>query len=452
METEQVRPPLFTNKALVNLTIPIIIDALLSLMAGLVDSAMVSSVGEAAVGAVSLVDAINILFTTIISAIAVGGSVVTAQYIGSRNYERACASARQLLYAAFAISMGLMLVLLCLNKSLLRAIYGGIAEDVFTHAHTYFFYTLLGYPFFALGCSSTAVLRSMGKNRSATIITVSANLVNVLGNAVLIYGYQLGVAGAAIATTICRVVFAVLGLILAHNKELPAHFEHILKFRFEMDVMRRVLRIGIANGLENGLFHIGKLLIASLISSFGTIYIAANSVASSIGNIGWTIINSFGTVSLTVIGQCIGAGMPNQAKIYSKKLLTVATIGVFVLFGAIFLLRNQLVCLFDFGPEALEAAAYYTGVVAICSMVSFYSFAFLPLSFFRAAGDIRYAMTISIVSMFAFRVALCYLLNYLFPELGLMCMYIGMWVDWIFRAILNVFHYRSGKWLKKSLI
>lgn len=452
METMQVRPPLFTNKALVNLTIPVIIDALLAIMAGIVDSAMVSSAGEAAVSAVSLVDSINVLFISFISAIAIGGSVVTSQYTGSRNFEKARTSARQLLYAAFTIALTLMVILLCLRKPLLRAVYGQIAQDVFTNANTYFFYTLLGYPFFALGCSSTAVLRSMGKTRSATVITVSTNLFNVFGNAVLIYGFGMGVAGAAISTTCCRILYAALGLILAHSKQLPAHFEYLLKFRFDMDVMRRVLRIGITNGLENSLFQIGKILISSLVSSFGTIYIAANSVAFSICNIGWTIIGAFGTVSLTVVGQCIGAGLPDQAKAYSKKLITVATICVYVLFSAVFLLRDQLVRLFDFGPEALEVAAYYTGVGAICALTCFYSFSFLPMSIFRAAGDIRYAMTVSVASMFAFRVAACYLLNYLFPNLGLMCVYLGMWADWVFRSILNFFHYRSGKWLKKSLI
>lgn len=452
METAQVRPPLFTNKALVNLTIPVIIESLLAIMAGIVDSAMVSTVGEAAVSGIALVDSINVLFISFISAIAIGGAVVTSQYIGSRNYAKARSSARQLLYAAFTISTVLMIALLCLRKPLLRLIYGNLDADVFTNADTYFFYTLLGYPFFALGCSSTAVLRSMGKTRSATVITVSTNLFNVFGNAVLIYGFHLGVAGAAISTTCCRILFAILGQIFAHNKELPAYFEHVLKFQLDWDVMSRVLRIGVTNGLENSLFQIGKILISSLVSSFGTVYIAANSVAFSINNIGWSIVASFGTVLLTVVGQCIGAGEPEQAKAYSRKFFAVATLCVYVLFGGVFLLRHQLVKLYDFGPETMEVAAYYTGFCALLPMLSFYAFSFLPMSVFRAAGDIRYAMTVSVVSMFAFRVASCYLLNFLFPNLGLMCVFIGMWADWVFRSILNFFHYRSGKWLKKSLI
>lgn len=452
MDAPATRSPLFSNKALVSLTIPIIIDALLAIIAGMVDSAMVSSAGEAAVSAVSLVDAINILFISICSSLAIGGSVVTAQYIGSRNYDKAKISANQLLYAATFVATALMVVMLCFHGPLLRLIYGSIEADVYENAKIYFFITLLGYPFSAIGNSATAVLRSMGQNRQAVIITIAFNVINVIGNTILIYGFHLGVAGAAISTTFSRLVFAFLGTILAHRKTLPAHFQDILRFRLDLDVMRRVLRIGLANGMEGGLFYVGKILISSLVSSFGTVAIAANSVSFTINNIGWTIVGGFGTVMLTVVGQCIGAGEPGQAKAYIKKLLTAATAAMVILFSSVFLLRHQLVRLFDFGPETLEISAYYTGIGALCSIFSLYSFSFVPMSAFRAAGDIRYAMILSIISMFAFRVGLCFLLNTLFPSMGLLCVFAGMWVDWIFRSVTNILRYRSGKWLHEKLV
>lgn len=443
---------MFSNRALVSLAVPVILDALLAIVAGMVDSAMVSSAGEAAVSAVSLVDAVNLLFLMIVAAISVGGSVITAQYIGRQNYEKASTSANQLLYASTAMAVVCMLLLIGLREHMLTWIYGGIEADVFENASTYFFYTLLGYPFFAIGSSSGAVLRAMGKNRQSVMITVLANLLNVAGNATLIYGFGLGVAGAAISTSFSRVVWAVLGLILTHRKELPAHFEKLLRFKLDFDVMRRVLQVGLTNGLENGMFHIGKVLISSLISSFSTVAIAAYSVSSTLNNIGWTIVGAFGTVLLTVVGQCVGAKEYEQARMYTKKMLGIATICMFLIFGSVFLLRNQLVMLFDFAPETLEACAYYTGVSALFSLVSIYSLSFVPTSAFRAAGDLRYAVTLSISSMFAFRVFLCYILNAIFPQLGLMCVYIGMGVDWLFRSVLNFIHFCRGKWLHKQLI
>lgn len=452
MDAIENRKPLFSNRALVGLTIPIVLDALLAIAAGMVDSAMVSSAGEAAVSAVSLVDSLNMLFISAFSAIAIGGSVVTAQYVGSRNYAKASVSANQLLYAATAVATFFMAVMLVFREPVIRLIYGQIEADVFQNASIYFFYTLLGYPFFAMGASATAVLRAMGKNRQAVTITIAYNVLNVIGNAILIYGFHLGVAGAAISTSVSRVVYAVLGLYLAHSRKLPARFDKLLRFRLDMDVMRQVLRIGLTNGLESGMFQVGKILIASLVSSFGTVAIAANSVSNTINNIGWTITNSFGTVALTVVGQCVGAHEIEQAKAYTKKLLAAATAVMLLIFGSIFLLRSQLVRLFDFEPETLEVCAYYTGILALCAIFSLYSFAFMPMSAFRAAGDIRYAVSASVVCMFAFRVALCYVLNAIFPGIGLMCVYIGMFTDFIFRTILNCCRFRSGKWLKNSVI
>ncbi len=452
MDAIQKRGPLFTNRALVGLTVPIVLDALLAIVAGMVDSAMVSSAGEAAVSAVSLVDSLNLLFITVFAAIAIGGSVVTAQYVGSRNYKGASTSANQLFYAATAVATFLAVVMLPLREPILRWIYGSIEADVFENASIYSFYTLLGFPFFGMGASSTAVLRSMGKNRQAVTVTIAYNVLNVIGNATLIYGFHMGVAGAAISTSVSRVIYAGIGLYLAHSKKLPARFTRLLAFRLDWGIMRRVLRLGLTQGLENGMFHIGKILIASLVSSFGTVAIAANSVSNTINNIGWTIVGAFGTVLLTVVGQCIGAGEPEQAKAYVKKMLKAATVASFLLFGTVFLLRGSLVRLFDFGPETLETCAYYTGASALFAIVAFYSFSFVPVSAFRAAGDIRYAMTLSITSMFAFRVALCYVLNAIFPSLGLMCVYLGMFVDWAFRSVLNARRFRSGKWLHKKLV
>ena len=197
---------------------------------------------------------------------------------------------------------------------------------------------------------------------------------------------------------------------------------------------------------------LNRILLTSLISSLGTIAIAANSVANTINNIGWTIVGSLGMVLLPVVGQCIGAGEPEQAKRNMKKLLTVGTVLMLVLFTMIFFLRNQLVLLFDFGEEALETSAYYTGVMALSSIFSLYSFAFVPIHAFRAAGDIRYTSTLSLSSMFVFRVLSSYLLYLYFPHLGLMCVCIGQWADWFFRSVMNLIHYSRGKWLKKCLV
>ena len=442
---------MFSNRALVSLSVPIVIDAVLAIFTGMVDTAMVSSAGEAAVGAISLMDQLFLLLVTIFSAIAAGGVVITAQYIGSGDLKKARTSANQLLYASTAIALFILLAAVGFIPQIIRLVYGNLETAVFENAKDYFFYVLLGMPFLAMANACTALLRTMQRSKLAMLLALGANVINIIGNAVLIYGFKMGAAGAAIATTFSRIVWCAVTMYFMHKKSLPVYFENLLKFRLDFDVMGRVMKIGTANGLESGLFQVGKLLVASLISSFGTLAIAANSVANTLCNIGWTIVGSFSTVLLTVVGQCIGANEQEQARYYTKKILILGHILVFTLFGSVFLLRHQLVRMFDFGPEALELAAYYTGAGAFLTMCAFYGSAFLPVAAFRSAGDVRYAVVMAVSTMFIFRVGLSYLLNAV-TDLGLMCVWFGMFADWCCRTVLNTIRFRSGKWLHKKLI
>ena len=215
--------------------------------------------------------------------------------------------------------------------------------------------------------------------------------------------------------------------------------------------MKRVLNIGLSNGMENGLFQLGKLLISSLISTFGTVYIAAYSVTFTICGIGWTIVSSLGTLLLTVVGQCMGAGEKEQAVMYTKKIIRISSILIYLLFGTIFLLRNQLVRVYSFTPETLETCAYFVGVAAACTMLCPYAYAFQPVYSFRAAGDIKYAVLMAVSTMFIFRVGLGYLLGG-WLGIGLLGVWIGMWADWTCRSILNFVRLRNGKWLTKKVI
>lgn len=291
----------------------------------------------------------------------------------------------------------------------------------------------------------------MAKNRQAVTITITANALNVVGNAILIYGFKMGVAGAAIATTFSRVIWCVWGMIAIRSKKLPTQLEKVFPIRIDKDIMKRVLKVGTTNGFENALFYVGRLLVSTLIASLGTVYIAAYSLASSLNNFGWTMIAAYSTTAMTVVGQCIGAGEKGQAKQNAKKLLFAATITMVVCFGLVALFSNQLVGLYDLKPEELEVAAYYTRFAALLTIFTGYSMSFAPMGAFRAAGDIRYPVVVTTSTMFIFRVGLSYLLCYGFG-LGLESVWLGMAADWICRTILNSIHFVRGKWLDKKLI
>ena len=445
------KPLMFTNRALASLALPIAFEALLSIMAGLVDSAMVSSVGEAAVSAVSLIDSINLLLIGFFAALASGGTVVVSQHIGSGDRNSAKNAIKQVLYATTFFALVITLIVLPFISNIIGWIYPSLEPIVFEYSKSYFFITVIGYVPCAIGLAASSLLRAQGKARAAFIQGTIVNLLNVVGNAVFIYGFHMGVAGAALSTTIVRFLYAIIGLVMLRSKSLEIPLENMLQYRPDFKILKKIFLIGGANGLETSLFYVGKLILSSLIASFGTIATAAYAVSFNIFNVAANTICSLGTTLLTVVGQCIGADEKEQARYYTKKLTNVAFVLVMLFYGIIFFFRNQLVLLFGFSEEALREAAYFTGFGALVSIFSIYSHSFVPMSAFRAAGDVKYPLVVSLSSMFVFRIGLAFILAKGFG-MKLESVWLGMWADWIFRAVLNMIHMKRGKWLNKKVV
>ena len=203
---------LFTNRMLRNLLIPIILEQLLAALMGTVDTMMVSNVGSAAISAVSLVDSINVLVIQAFSALAAGGAIVCSQYMGQGNKEMANKAARQVLFIIAAISLGVTSVCLIFRVPLLRFIFGQLEESVMSASKTYFLYTAASFPFIALYNAGASIFRAQENTKGPMTISVISNVMNIVGNAVLIWGFDLGVAGAAISTLVSRIFCAVVVL------------------------------------------------------------------------------------------------------------------------------------------------------------------------------------------------------------------------------------------------
>lgn len=445
------RKPMFSNRDLVKLTIPLIFNSLLAIVTNVVDSVMVSSAGEAAVSGVSLVGNVTMVFIMLITAATSGGIVVTSQYVGKGDEALANESAKQFIYLATAAGLFISVILFFFRAPILKLVYRSVEQDVFNACLDYLFWLSMSYPFFAIGSGCAAILRAVGKNTLSVTLSIGSNVLNIIGNAIFIYVFDMGAAGAALSTTLSRVIWAAGSVILLHNKNLKVHFEKILRYKPDWSVIKKIVIIGGTSGLASALFYIGKLLISTLTATFPTAEIAAFSVSNSICNFGWTGIDAFGMTLVPIVGQCMGAGKPDQARMYTKKMSNAALVVMVILFGLIFLLRDCLVCMFDFEAETLALAAKNTAYGALFTIFSLYSWAFTPINGFRAAGDVKYALYVSIITMFVFRVGLAFLLGSYF-KMGLLGLWIGMWADWFSRAILNYVHFKRGKWLTKKVV
>ena len=411
---------MFSKQALRRLILPLIIEQFLAVMVGMADIMMVSSAGEAAVSSVALVDLINVLIINIFAALATGGAVVCAQSIGAQNLERANRAANQLLYIVTAAALGIMVLVLFCKAGLLGLLFGQVEPEVMEGAVTYFVISALSYPFIAVYNGCAALLRAMGNSKASMCVSAYMNGQNIAGNAVFVFVF--------------------------HRRRNPVRVSGLLRFRFEPAVMAQILRIGVPNGLENSFFQLGRVLLVSLISTFGTAQTAANAVANNIDNFGVIPGQALGLALITVVGQCVGAGDWDQVRSYTKRLVKLTYLCTWGLNAALLLGLPLILRLYSLTPETQWYAAVLIFIHNGCAML-FWPLAFTMPNALRAAGDVRVPMVISITSMLVVRVGGSYLLGLHFG-LGAIGVWLAMVGDWVVRLICFVLRARKKLWLE----
>ena len=441
----------WNNRTLLRLMWPLVIEQLLAVSIGMADTVMVSVVGESAVSGVSLVDAINVLIITLFVALATGGAVVTSQYIGRDELDNASQAAQQLMYVVSAMALAVMAVVLLLQRPLLGMIYGGLPADVLANAQTYLWLSALSYPFIAVYNAGASIFRSMGNSKASMMVAFLVNVLNIGGNALLIFGFDMGVAGAAISTLVSRAVAAVIMVVLLMDHTArPIFLVRLFPFKTSFPMIRRILTIGVPNGLENSVFQIGKIMVARIVSSFGTSAIAANAITVSICSFAYLPGQAFGMAMLTVVGQCVGAGDFTSARRNTKKLMGAAWGIMALLCVCILLFRVPLLSMFNLTPAAIEIASHCLLAWCIISAVLWVSSFALPNAL-RAAGDARYTMVVSLISMWLFRIGTALLLSYTFG-FGVLGVWLAMGTDFVFRSICFSQRWIRGVWRNKSVI
>jgi len=367
-----------------------------------------------------------------------------------RAEENASRSAAQL-YSVLGIStVAVGVVCMLLSRPILRMVFGSIDEDVMRFAQQYFLISAVSYPFIGLYNGGAALFRAQGNSRISMLASLVMNVINIAGNALLIYGFGMGVIGAALATLIGRVFAAVF--ILWQNQDLhnPLRVQRFADLRPRRRPIMQILSIGIPSGLENGMFQIGKLCVSSLTSTLGTSAIAANAVANSVSTLANIPGNTMSLAMIPVIGQCLGAGEKKQAQRYSVTLLGIAITGLTVTNAALFFLMPEVVTWFNLSAEA---SAMCTHVVHWFNLFSifFWATSFTLPNALRAGGDAKFTMSVSIVSMWLFRVILSYIFVLQF-HLGLTGVWFGMFIDWICRSLCFLVRFARGKWMEHKVI
>jgi len=460
LETAQAKEPIFTRQQLIRLMVPLVIEQFLMMTVGMADTMMVTAAGEAVVSGVSLVDNINILIINIFSALSTGGAVVVSQYLGHQDPEKARSAAKQLLYVAIMAAVILMSAALLFRERILRLVFGRISQDIMDSALIYFLLTAAAYPFIAVYNAGAALFRAMGNSQVSMVNSIIVNLINIAVNAVLIYGFQLGAAGAGIGTLASRVAAAVIITAMITRPTRPVYVEAPLRLELHWSIIKKILGIGVPNGIENGMFQIGKLLVLNLVTSFdfgvdlavtGSA-VAANAIANSVASVVNVPGQGAGLALITVVGQCMGAGDDRQAVDYTKKLLAVSYAAMSVLDLALFFGVPYLMPLFHLTPSTARLAVQVLRWNAIFNML-IWPMSFVLPNALRAAGDARYTMVVSMSSMWVCRIGFSYLLGAGWGmNLGLLGVWLGMFFDWILRSAAFLMRFVRGKWKNHRVI
>ena len=453
---------LFSRRDLLKIIIPVFFQQILAMTVGMINTMMVSNAGDAAVAGVSLVVTLDNVLIVFFTALVTGGSVIVAQRLGTSNTKDISEAAKQLMYATTIVATVVMATVLIFRVPLLNALFGDAEPEVLKHANDYFFLVCLSFPFLAISEAAGACFRSSGNSIIPLLTSLSINGILIGCNSIFIIWLDMGAQGAALSTLIARICGAAVLLILVLNKKYPVHIENLFHYKPSLKVIKGILQIGVPNGIENTLFQFGRLLTQSLISTFATAVIAANSMALNLANFQYAVNTAFSVVMIPVVGRCIGAKRIDQAKHYSFKLMMAEYGMMWLVIAFTLIFIRPLMSAYGVSEDAVELTiklVLYHSIMA----AAIYPLGFLLPSTFRAASDVKFTLFVSMISMWCLRVALAYFLALesvtLFNAItlpglgmGIMGVWVAMFLDWMLRSTLYLIRYLRGRWLKSKLL
>lgn len=445
-QTILAKKRLFTNRDLFKLFLPLIIEQFLEYLVGLADSIMVSYVGESAVSGVSLVDFVMALLISLFAALSTGGAVIAGQYMGKNQMKESKEAVNQLVWFAGVTSVIITVIVYLVKPLILNGLFGQITDEVRRDANTYLMITAVSIPFLALYNAGAAIFRTMGNSKLPMKIMLVMNIVHAVGNAILIYGFHFGTAGVAIPTLISRIAAAVIIIALALNRNQAIYIKKSLKHKFNWPMIKKILSIGVPYGLENGLFFFGRIIVLSLVATFGTAAIAANAVSGTIVMFQVLPGMAIGLGLTVIISRCVGAGDYEQAKYYTKKIMGIVYAAHVVSCILVLALLPSIMNVYGLSETATALTkqnVWWHGIFMVVIWPLAYT---LPVTF-RASGDAKFPMMVGILSMFFCRIALAYILGIHF-NMGMFGTWVAMFIDWIVKAVIFIYRYISGKWTK----
>ena len=437
------------TRHIVCFAIPLLLGNLFQQFYNTVDSWVVGNyVSDTAFSAVGTVGPIiNMLINTFLG-LSTGASVVISQFYGAKQHERVQDAVHTSVMMTLILGVVFTIIGIAMTPLMLNLM--ETPDSVRPEATQYLIIYFSGIISLMLYNMGSGILRAIGDSQRPFYFLVVSALTNVVLDLVFVLVFKMGVSGVAIATVVAQTLSAALVLIVLLRAKNCCRLS-LKKLRIHRSMLAKILKVGIPAGIENGMFQIGKLSVSSLTSTLGTAAIAANAVAGNISSFLNVPASAVGIGALTVVGQCLGAGEKAQAKRYSRLLLLTAYAGDWAMnLSGLFFLNKLALSWFNLSPEAYGMALELMVWFNVVSLILWPSSFTLP-NILRAAGDAAFTMTVSVVSMWVFRVAFCYLMVLKF-HCGLLFIWLGMFLDWAMRSLFFCVRFVRGRWMEQKVI
>ena len=442
----------FSNKYIITYLLPILFEQLLIASLNIVDTFMISRLpnSDYALAGIANVSRLDTMCKQIFVALAAGGAIFVAQYLGARRREEANRALKHGVYSLFAIAVILAALLEIFKVPILNFLFGKVEERVMEQSLSYYSMTILAYPFMALFNSGTASLRSMGKTKITFYSSVALLSINIALKYVFLFHFNMGVFGAGLSLMIAYAIIGIFLFIRLLSPKNPAHIDKPLNLKLSFPLLGKIYAVALPTGIENGLFQIGALILQTLVASLGTAAINANHLTTTLTPLTHSFAGAFTLGVLPLVSQCMGANSTKEAEFYARYIVRINHIFLALLAAIVIPLSPMLVSIFGYDAETSRTAV-------ICLWIYFGATPFLyPESFaipgaLRGAGDTKYTMVVAISTMFLFRIGFAYLLVYAF-DAGVLAIWIAMVSDWVFRTILFKTRFERGKWKNHNLI
>ncbi|TCZ81049.1 MATE family efflux transporter [Paenibacillus albiflavus] len=437
-------------KQIVAIILPLLVDQAFIILMSLLNTAMISSAGVAAVSAVSMVDSFNIFILNVFIAVATGGTVIVAQYKGSGNEKMMSNAAAQTISAVAVLSVVISLAVVIFHTPTLNLLFGHAEADVFQNAKIFLIGSCISYPFIALFQAVSGVLRGAAETKACLRLSLIMNMTYLLLNILLISVMQMGVLGLVISVNLARVLGAVTSIIylLKYNHSLRFKLKNALRINF--GIIKKIMFIGLPFAAEQMFFNGGKLLTQTFIVQLGTLALTVNAICGSITLVLQIGANALSLSVVTVVGQCIGSKNIKDARKFAKSFMGLSSLS-FIVLAVLMLPVLPLVVRMFSPPEEIIPTIYIIILMTAIANPILWSFSFLMPSALRAAGDSNFTSITSLLTMWLFRVVFGYVLGITFG-FGIIGVWVAMIAEWVVRGSIFMWRFRGEKWYKHKLI